>query len=184
MPQHTLSSRSYRTLGGSAASFPPEFASYRVLPNLSTWVWGSTAHSFCNWAQMYDYPSVVLAPLIELYTSPDRGTRMALLDHLGEYETRRAWLIRYGLIWWVGRRCITYVIDVGVGSFTQQTGFTDTVAVIREGTVKSIILIGRIGDGRLVRDQAFKAVELFVKKLESHAATMVCRPFAVACIFH
>jgi SCY1-like protein 1 len=25
-----------------------------------------------------------------------------------------------------------------------------------------------------VRDQAFKAVELFVKKLESHAATMVC----------
>jgi SCY1-like protein 1 len=27
---------------------------------------------------------------------------------------------------------------------------------------------------RLVRDQAFKAVELFVRKLESHAATMVC----------
>jgi hypothetical protein len=29
-------------------------------------------------------------------------------------------------------------------------------------------------DVRLVRDQAFKAVELFVKKLENHAVTMVC----------
>ena len=27
---------------------------------------------------------------------------------------------------------------------------------------------------RLVRDQAFKAVALFMKKLEEHAATMVC----------
>lgn len=27
---------------------------------------------------------------------------------------------------------------------------------------------------RLVRDQAFKAVELFMKKVESHAASMVC----------
>lgn len=28
-------------------------------------------------------------------------------------------------------------------------------------------------DVRLVRDQAFKTIELFVKKLEEHAATMV-----------
>lgn len=27
--------------------------------------------------------------------------------------------------------------------------------------------------GRLVRDQAFKAMQLFVKRLEDHAATMV-----------
>lgn len=27
---------------------------------------------------------------------------------------------------------------------------------------------------RLVRDQAFKAVDLFVKRLETHASTMVC----------
>src|SRR5882762_8841780 len=38
---------------------------------------------------------------------------------------------------------MTYVIDIAVevASFTQQTGFTDTVAVIREATVKSIILL-------------------------------------------
>ena len=32
-----------------------------------------------------DYPGGVLAPLVKLYASPDRGTRMALLEHLGEY---------------------------------------------------------------------------------------------------
>lgn len=30
---------------------------------------------------------------------------------------------------------------------------------------------------RLVRDQAFKAMELFLKKLEEHAATMVRVPY-------
>lgn len=29
---------------------------------------------------------------------------------------------------------------------------------------------------RLVRDQAFKAIELFIKKLETHAANMVSQP--------
>lgn len=32
-----------------------------------------------------DYPNVILAPILKLYASPDRGTRMALLDHLPEY---------------------------------------------------------------------------------------------------
>lgn len=30
----------------------------------------------------------MLAPLIKLYASPDRGTRMALLDHLEEYADK------------------------------------------------------------------------------------------------
>jgi SCY1-like protein 1 len=32
-----------------------------------------------------DYSTVILAPLVKLYASPDRGTRMALLDHLPTY---------------------------------------------------------------------------------------------------
>lgn len=35
-----------------------------------------------------EYPSVILAPLTKLYASPDRGTRMALLDHLPEYAEK------------------------------------------------------------------------------------------------
>jgi SCY1-like protein 1 len=32
-----------------------------------------------------DYTSVVLTPLLKLFASPDRETRMALLHHLSEY---------------------------------------------------------------------------------------------------
>lgn len=35
-----------------------------------------------------DYPKAVITPLIKLYASPDRGTRMALLDHLPEYADK------------------------------------------------------------------------------------------------
>jgi len=33
-----------------------------------------------------DYVKLVLDPVVKLYQSPDRGTRMALLEGLGEYE--------------------------------------------------------------------------------------------------
>jgi SCY1-like protein 1 len=35
-----------------------------------------------------EYSSVVLAPLIKLFASSDRGTRMALLEHLSEYADK------------------------------------------------------------------------------------------------
>lgn len=35
-----------------------------------------------------DYKSLVLGPLVKLFASPDRGTRMALLDHLPEYADK------------------------------------------------------------------------------------------------
>jgi SCY1-like protein 1 len=86
-----------RTLKESASSFPPEFASHRVLPSLiSALEFGGASAStilplvlqFGKNVSPDDYPSIVLAPLIKLYASPDRGTRMALLDHLGEYAEK------------------------------------------------------------------------------------------------
>lgn len=35
-----------------------------------------------------DYSSVILVHLVKLFASPDRGTRMALLDHLPEYADK------------------------------------------------------------------------------------------------
>jgi SCY1-like protein 1 len=32
-----------------------------------------------------EYATIILSPLVKLYASPDRGTRMALLDNLSEY---------------------------------------------------------------------------------------------------
>ena len=32
-----------------------------------------------------EYPKLILSPIIKLFASPDRGTRVALLEHLPEY---------------------------------------------------------------------------------------------------
>ena len=35
-----------------------------------------------------EYSNIVIGPLVKLYASPDRGTRMALLDHLTDYAEK------------------------------------------------------------------------------------------------
>lgn len=81
----------------SAASLPPEFASYRVLPALASALefGGASAASILPLILQFgknvppeDYSTVILVHLIKLYTSPDRGTRMALLDSLPEYADK------------------------------------------------------------------------------------------------
>lgn len=83
-----------RTLKESATSFPPEFASYRVLPSLLSALefGGASAATILPLVLQFgtntspeEYSKVILAPIIKLYASPDRGTRMALLEHLPEY---------------------------------------------------------------------------------------------------
>jgi hypothetical protein len=84
----------YRTLGEAVASFPPEFATHRVIPSLAAALefGGSSAANILplilqlgqNVASE-DFASVIITPLIKLFASPDRGTRMALLDHLPQY---------------------------------------------------------------------------------------------------
>ena len=86
-----------RSLEQSAASFPPEFASFKVLPSLIAALefGGASAASILPLVIQFgkniapqDYSSVILVHLVKLYASPDRGTRMALLDHLEEYADK------------------------------------------------------------------------------------------------
>ena len=87
----------FRLLKESASSLPPEFASFRVLPSLASALefGGANAAQLLplvlqlgkNVAQQ-DYSSVILVHLVKLFASPDRGTRMALLDHLSEYADK------------------------------------------------------------------------------------------------
>jgi SCY1-like protein 1 len=95
-PSHHCSPRKYfsRTLSDSAASFPPEFASKRVLPPLlqALEFGGTTAAiilplvlQFGAHAAPEEYTATIVNPIVKLYGSPDRGTRMALLDHLPSY---------------------------------------------------------------------------------------------------
>lgn len=86
-----------RTLRESAASLPPEFASYKVLPALASALefGGASAPAiiplileFGKNIPSQEYSSVILVHIVKLYTSPDRGTRMALLDSLPEYSDK------------------------------------------------------------------------------------------------
>lgn len=46
-----------------------------------------------------DYDSLVLTPLVKLFASPDRGTRMALLDHLSEFADKLGTKVVVADVW-------------------------------------------------------------------------------------
>lgn len=123
----------YRSVKDSAPTLPPEFASHRVLPALVSALdfGGATANAILPIALQLgvhappeDYPTIVLAPITKLFASPDRGTRMALLEHLPEYADKVDKKTAADKIW-----------------PHLQTGFSDTVPVIREATVKAVGLL-------------------------------------------
>jgi len=90
-----------------------------------------------------EYKSLVLEPIIKLFANTDRGTRMAILEVLPEFADKLDKQIVSEKIW---PHLVSIVdqynsdpnlIDDGL----QQTGFTDTVPLIRETTLKSIGLL-------------------------------------------
>lgn len=86
-----------KTIKDASSSLPPPFLAHRVLPSLLHSLSLPTAPSstmlplVLNLGKLVppsDYGKLVLDPVVKLYASPDRGTRMALLDGLGEYAER------------------------------------------------------------------------------------------------
>lgn len=88
-----------RTIKDSAAqgSIPQPFLLYKVLPSLLHSLSLPTAPSGAmlplvlelgKLVPLAEYGKLVLEPVVRLYASPDRGTRMALLDGLGEYADK------------------------------------------------------------------------------------------------
>jgi len=139
-----------RTLNESVDSFPTEFAIHRVLPSLVSALeyGGASAATIVPLVLRIgrnvpdsEYADAILGPLVKLFASPDRGTRMALLDHLSEYadkldkKTVDSKVFPH-LVSFQSRSQLSFYL-----SLSKQTGFSDTVAVIREATVKSIILL-------------------------------------------
>ena len=130
----------------SSALIPQPFLLYRVLPSLLHSLSLPTAPSSAMLPLVLelgkavtpaDYGKLVLEPVIRLYSSPDRGTRMALLDGLGEYSERMDQKTVVEKVWphlvsSEFTQCMMILI------FIQITGFADTVPVIREATVKAV----------------------------------------------
>ncbi|KAF9559894.1 ARM repeat-containing protein [Agrocybe pediades] len=155
-----------KTLKESASSFPPEFASYRVLPSLLSALefGGATAATILPLVLQFgantspeEYPKVILAPIIKLYASPDRGTRMALLEHLPQYVDK------------LDKKAVSEKIFPHL-----QLGFSDTVAVIREATVKSIISLAPKFTDRIMNNELLRLLAKTQMDTEPSIRTNTC----------
>ncbi|KAF8904359.1 armadillo-type protein [Gymnopilus junonius] len=155
-----------RTLKESASSFPPEFASYRILPSLLSALefGGASAATILPLVLHFgmntspeEYPKIIVTPIIKLYASPDRGTRMALLDHLPEYADK------------LDKKTVSEKIFPHL-----QLGFSDTVAVIREATVKSISLLAPKLTDRIINNDLLRLLAKTQMDSEPSIRTNTC----------
>ncbi len=92
----------------SSGAIPQPFLLFKVLPSLLHSLSLPTAPSSAMLPLVLelgkavprgDYGKLVLEPVIRLFSSPDRGTRMALLDGLGEYADRMDQKIVVEKVW-------------------------------------------------------------------------------------
>lgn len=98
----------HRTLKESADSLPLEFTIHKVLPSLVSALdhGGASANAILplviqlgKLVPPADYSSLVLGSVVKLFASPDRGTRMALLDHLSEFVDKLEQKVVVDKIW-------------------------------------------------------------------------------------
>ncbi|EPQ57591.1 ARM repeat-containing protein [Gloeophyllum trabeum ATCC 11539] len=155
-----------RRVNMSASSFPPEFATGRVLPSLISALefGGASAATILPLVLQMgknvapaDYSTQIITPLVKLFASPDRGTRMALIDHMNEYADK------------LDKKTVTDKIWPNL-----QTGFTDTVAVIREATVRSIILLAPNFSDRIMNNDLLRHLAKMQSDPEPSIRTNTC----------
>lgn len=111
-----------RTIKDSAATIPQPFLLYKVLPSLLHSLSLPTAPSGAMLPLVLElgklvppseYGKMVLDPVVKLYASQDRGTRMALLDGLPNYSEQLDARIVSERIWpHLVRLCLTASIKL------------------------------------------------------------------------
>ena len=108
----------------SANSLPSEFAIHRVLPALVSALERDGASTSAasiiplllqlgeNVPTDEEYVTVVIGPVVSLFSSPDRGVRMALLDNLDEFKDKLDKKIVVDKVWphLVGATSSVYLI--------------------------------------------------------------------------
>ncbi|CAE6535679.1 unnamed protein product [Rhizoctonia solani] len=155
-----------RTIKDSTASFPPEFTQHKILPTLLTSLGhgGTTASAILPVVLALgkdlpptEYTATIVGPVVNLFATPDRGTRMALLDGLPEFADKLDKNTVVNKVW-----------------PHLQTGFGDTVAVIREATVRSIILISSKLSDRILNNDLLRHLAKAQLDTEPSIRTNTC----------
>ncbi|KAK4689876.1 SCY1-like protein 1, partial [Tremellales sp. Uapishka_1] len=150
----------------ASGSLPPPFLAHRVLPSLLHSLSLPTAPagtmlplvlSLGKLVALSEYSKLVLEPVVKLYTSPDRGTRMALLDGLGEYADKLEPRMVQEKVW-------PHLI----------TGFADTVPVIREATVKAVYPLASKLSDRILNNDLLRLLAKMQLDTEPSIRTNTC----------
>ncbi|CAD6573941.1 MAG: hypothetical protein TREMPRED_000967 [Tremellales sp. Tagirdzhanova-0007] len=150
----------------NSGSVPQPFLLYRVLPSLLHSLSLPTAPSSAMLPLVLelgkvvpssDYGKLVLEPVIRLYSSPDRGTRMALLDGLAEYSDKLDSKTVVEKVW-------PHLI----------TGFADTVPVIREATVKAVYPLASKLSDRILNNDLLRLLAKMQTDTEPSIRTNTC----------
>ncbi|WWC64691.1 uncharacterized protein I303_107302 [Kwoniella dejecticola CBS 10117] len=150
----------------SSGTLPSPFVIHKVLPSLLHSLSLPTAPSSAmlplvlelgKLVPSSEYSKVVLEPVVKLYTSPDRGTRMALLDGLNEYADKMDNKMVQEKVW-------PNLI----------TGFADTVPIIREATVKAVFPLASKLSDRILNNDLLRLLAKMQMDTEPSIRTNTC----------
>ncbi|CAG8593593.1 5786_t:CDS:10, partial [Acaulospora morrowiae] len=130
----------FKKLNTLIDKFPPHICKFKILPELiNALEFGSGGAKVLpliikigNALDDSEYESVVLSSIVKMFTVPDRTIRLSLLENLASFVNRLDNKI-------INDKIFPNVVPKFTSS--QVTGFTDTIPIIRENTVKSILLL-------------------------------------------
>ncbi|KAI8388165.1 uncharacterized protein BYT42DRAFT_642429 [Radiomyces spectabilis] len=121
-----------RKLDTVIESFPTDFAKYKILPELTkAFEFGSGGAKALNAILKIgdqlandEYEKIIVAPIVRMFASPDRAIRISLLENMQRFISH------------IPNKVVVNQIFPNVA-----TGFTDTVPLIREQTIKATLLL-------------------------------------------
>ncbi|ORX50585.1 ARM repeat-containing protein [Hesseltinella vesiculosa] len=122
----------FRKLDATVDSIPSDFATYKILPELvKAFEFGAGGAKALNAILKIgqhmpeeDFDKVLLAPILRMFSSPDRAIRVSLLENLPKFIDHLTDKV-------VCQQVFPHVA----------TGFTDTIPLVREQTIKAILLL-------------------------------------------
>ncbi|ORX48387.1 ARM repeat-containing protein [Piromyces finnis] len=138
-----------RNLSNSIDSFPTEFSKHKILPELiKALEYGAGGSRVLlpilklgASLSKEEYDKVILGSIVKMYGSPDRQMRLMLLENMDKYIDK------------IGEH--TKIINDKI--FPQiVTGFNDTSSIIREATIKSILLLGPKLSDRIINNDLLR----------------------------
>lgn len=163
-----------RTIKDSSEGLPPEFTRYKVLPSLvKAFEFGPGGPallplilSLGTTLPPAEFSSSITQPLVRMFATPDRAMRMALLEGLPQYAEKLDTKTVSDKIW-----------------PSLVTGFTDVVPVIRETTVKSVLLIAPKLTDRLLNNDLLRYLAKTQTDTEAGIRTNTCILLGRLCKF-